>query len=35
MNIIQTEIAFASNNEETQLINLIDSESASKTIDRF
>ena len=35
MNVIQTEIAFASNNEEAQLINLIDSEFVSKAIDRF
>ena len=35
MNAIQTEIAFASNNKKTQLVNLIDNESASKTIDRF
>ena len=35
MNVIQTEIVFASNNEETQFVNLIDNEFASKTIDRF
>ena len=35
MNVIQTEIAFASNNKKTQFVSLIDSESASKAIDRF
>ena len=33
MNIIQTEIAFASNNKKTQLVNLIDSEFALKASD--
>ena len=35
MNAIQTEITFASNNEEAQFINLIDSESVLKAINRF
>ena len=35
MNAIQTEIAFASNNEKAQFISLIDSEFASRAIDRF
>ena len=35
MNIIQTEIAFAFNNEKTQFINLFNNEFASKTIDQF
>ena len=33
MNAIQTEIAFAFNNEKAQLVSLIDSEFALKTID--
>ena len=34
MNAIQTEIAFASNNEKAQLISLIDSEFTLKAIDQ-